>query len=163
MLAALAVTADSQSGNRFTPQVIDGRVNPELIPEHLAWEHFFSIVVDVVYEKGDEPIPERVDALASLNLGVSYTEALAIARMARATLTKASALREPLDSEHSGRASLGWTVTQREERLKEIRDALLHGRDDLKKSLSGKAFRALRGYIEVSIIPGMKVLNPGQI
>lgn len=101
---------------------------------------------------------ERIRALAVHNLKIDVDQMRRLAVIATRTRADLVILRSPLDREHQGE-SLDWSQAQREQRLREIRDAVLNGRNAVRKRLSPKTVAAVEKYIREEVLPGTVILQ----
>ena len=136
---------------------INGKTDPDRIPPEVAWENLFTAVV-VTLEDTQQFEEERVRALAVHNFDIDVDEMRRLAVIATRTRADLIMLRSPLDREHQGEP-LDWSLAQREHRQREIRDAVLSGRNAVRKQLSQKAVAAVEKYIREKILPGTVILQ----
>jgi len=136
---------------------INGRTDPDRIPPGVAWENLFTVIV-VTLEDAEEFEEERIRALAVHNLHIDVYEMRRLVVIATQALADLVILRSPLDREHQGEP-LVWSQAQREQRLREIRDAVLNGRNAVRKQLSPKAVAAVENYIREQVLPGTVIVQ----
>ncbi|BCS35031.1 hypothetical protein TBR22_A42570 [Luteitalea sp. TBR-22] len=151
-------------GNATSPSIgqdpeyitIDGKKNPEKIPVHIAWEHFFRNVVLVAYPEGaHEADPVKVKALADLNLHVTEDDMRQILTIGQRAIAESDAMRAPLNDEHEGKRQLDWSLSKRLAQVKASQDVFLRARSDCADRLSPSAFQAVSTYVQKHVVPGV--------
>lgn len=136
---------------------INGRTDPDRIPLEVAWENLFTVIV-VTLEDAEQFEEERIRALAVHNLHIDVNQMRRLVVIAARTRADLVILRSPLAREHQGEP-LDWSQAQRQQRLRDIRDAALNGRNAVRKQLSPKAVAAIEMYIREQVVPGTTILQ----
>lgn len=144
------VRAQSQEAPRF--RTIEGRVNPEMIPDEIVWEITFDTWVDLCQR--DEKPGECVEAISRYNVFVPMKDAKTLLAVGQSTLRDIRALRQPL-----GDATVELTPAERAERHAAVGRRVLAGRDELRTKLPSRSFRAVERWI-AAFKPSLTVQVP---
>jgi hypothetical protein len=142
----------AQSGDAPGFKTIEGRRNPELIPDEVVWEITFDTWVSLCTR--EETPGECIGAISKHNVYIPEKDARALVAVGEATLRDVRALREPLKDPHTH-----WTPAQRVERRASIGRRVLAGRDELRAKIPRRSFRAIERWI-AAFKPSLTVQVP---
>lgn len=130
---------------------IDGRLEPDKLPEALVWDNLFSVVYDLTGGKTDPKDPD-VQGFIKGNLHMSVDDAAILLEGVaanRRTLPKLEdALRKAFEAERD--------ASEIAKRKAAIEQATVTSRDQILRALSPHGAKALRRY-EAVVRQGMKV------
>jgi hypothetical protein len=156
---AISASPESQPAPKLGPHThtIDGSEHPELIPAELAWETAFRNLWAAATHPGDQPTDRGIAALSKYELKIPVDDVRKVVQVTKAVLAKLHELRRDFEREHTSGISLGWTPAERKARQLLIGETIIDGRDELVYRLPPAAFRAVKRWVQRSIVPGIKV------
>jgi hypothetical protein len=111
------------------------------------WEMTLRHLLEFAKDGRPQPTAERVVTLSRYNLFMKPEEVQVVLRVAEESMDAVDQLRRPLDAEHGGTTSLGWSEERRKQQLSDIINEVIGARNRLQRELSPPAFRALKRYV----------------
>jgi hypothetical protein len=141
LIAAPASAALPHEGHRHT---IEGRLEPELLPETSVWDNVFAALHSLTGRKTDPRDPE-VQSFVKGNLFISDADAAILLQEVAATRARVRRLEVLPNDEFTvdGRADDG------SERRKQINEATLEARDRILQRLSPRGSKALLRWVAI--------------
>lgn len=123
---------------------IDGRKEPQRLPQYVVWEGAMRSLVRTASDGVDGGYSdESIAALSRYTLYISPSEVRRALDVARSAINRVDELRKPLNEEHGSGKSLGWTRDRRLKTLEAAEREVMRGKLELQSQLSPQAFRAV--------------------
>lgn len=141
-IGTLAQPGQAQDAPSPRLKLVDGRTNPELLPEAFAWRLALWALVDA--SRADETLSpdEAIEGLGRYTLFVSADDARTIIQAASAALDRVDRLRKALEDD-----TIPWSVAAQKARDHQADEVILECRAALERQLSSQAYRGLERYV----------------